>query len=405
MAIGDFIQRLGALQQNPQFIGGLEAMAGRDPTERLRAMQIMRNDEAKMQVEQDALQRSRASDAVLQESGGELNDRVLAKLRMVDPERAIKYSKMLQEQRQQEMMLQMAQSQDPNVLRALGIATDNTAAVTAAGQLRPEVRYNQETMGYDTITPEGRIIQGGMTSGGGGGYAPQPPRQAPVNDSLPVLPELMDGSAPNAAPNASNPFLQASPRTQQDMIKDAAKNGMTYTQLGELVPIVGGDVDIKRQSGLKSMEDAVKQVDELISHKGFSSSVGSKIGEPAYAFGFNDKPFEGSEAAGFNKRLEQVQGGAFLQAFEMLKGGGAITEMEGEKATKAKMRMDAATSEDEFKAASKDFQDSVKAGYEKLSGKRFPEEPRLMSADALRTMTPQQLQEHRAKLLQMKGGQ
>ncbi len=40
----------------------------------------------------------------------------------------------------------------------------------------------------------------------------------------------------------------------------------------------------------------------------------------------------------FNAMLDQVQGGAFLQAFESLKGGGQITQIEGEKATQAIVR-------------------------------------------------------------------
>ena len=50
----------------------------------------------------------------------------------------------------------------------------------------------------------------------------------------------------------------------------------------------------------------------------------------------------------FLNRREQLQGQAFLQAFEALKGGGAISEVEGEKATIAIARLQRATTEKDF---------------------------------------------------------
>jgi len=69
----------------------------------------------------------------------------------------------------------------------------------------------------------------------------------------------------------------------------------------------------------------------------------------------------GTEQADFVNRLEQLQGEAFLQAFESLKGGGAITEIEGQKATQAINRMNRGTTEKEFDAAAKDFLSVVDA--------------------------------------------
>lgn len=65
-------------------------------------------------------------------------------------------------------------------------------------------------------------------------------------------------------------------------------------------------------------------------------------------------------------RLEQLQGGAFLQAFTTLKGGGAITEIEGQKAEKAIARMQRSQSEDDFRGALKDFRDAIDIGLQKL---------------------------------------
>ena len=49
-----------------------------------------------------------------------------------------------------------------------------------------------------------------------------------------------------------------------------------------------------------------------------------------------------------------------LDAYETLKGGGQITEVEGKKATVARNRMDKAQSEDEYKAAAREYQSILK---------------------------------------------
>ena len=70
----------------------------------------------------------------------------------------------------------------------------------------------------------------------------------------------------------------------------------------------------------------------------------------------------GTDARDFSIRLEQIRGKQFLEAFQALKGSGAITETEGKKATEAIARMDTSSSEPEFKRAVRDFQEVVRAG-------------------------------------------
>lgn len=77
----------------------------------------------------------------------------------------------------------------------------------------------------------------------------------------------------------------------------------------------------------------------------------------------------GTAAADFTARLNEVQGGAFMQAFETLKGGGQITEREGEKATQAITRMSTSQSEREFITAAREFQDIIRAGLARAEGR------------------------------------
>lgn len=66
-------------------------------------------------------------------------------------------------------------------------------------------------------------------------------------------------------------------------------------------------------------------------------------------------------------RYNQLRGTAFLQAYNMLRGGGQITEVEGAKAEAAITRMDRMLDEEDFKSALDDFVEAVKVGIQKLS--------------------------------------
>ena len=63
----------------------------------------------------------------------------------------------------------------------------------------------------------------------------------------------------------------------------------------------------------------------------------------------------------FRARQEQLKGGAFVTAFESLRGAGAISEQEGSKAGASYLRAINANTPDEFYAALKDFSDTVGA--------------------------------------------
>ncbi len=77
----------------------------------------------------------------------------------------------------------------------------------------------------------------------------------------------------------------------------------------------------------------------------------------------------GTDAASFNIALDQLKGKQFLEAFESLKGGGQITQIEGEKATQAMSRMNKANTEDEFIKASREFQGIIKSGIDRAKNR------------------------------------
>ena len=120
-------------------------------------------------------------------------------------------------------------------------------------------------------------------------------------------------------------------------------------------------------------------------HPGFETVVGFTM-FPGARF------IEGTDAAGFDAYFKQMEGQAFLQAFETLKGGGQITEIEGTKATAALSRMKRSTNEVEFVKAAREFSDILRRGLEKsdaraarLLGGGAPPAP---AAAAGQTLTP-----------------
>lgn len=102
-------------------------------------------------------------------------------------------------------------------------------------------------------------------------------------------------------------------------------------------------------------------VDEILSHPGLSDVVG--VPNPLTAW------TPGTKAAGFKAKMEQLGGKNFLEAFESLKGGGQITEIEGKKATAAIAALNTAQSEEEFKRELTKLKDVIDAGAARAMGK------------------------------------
>jgi hypothetical protein len=121
--------------------------------------------------------------------------------------------------------------------------------------------------------------------------------------------------------------------------------------------------------------------------EGFTDYVG--LGFPGERF------LEGSDAASYERRQLQIEGKTFLEAFESLRGGGAITEVEGAKGQQAISRMNKAQSEVEYVKAARELQAVVRKGVERARTKAgvapggggtagSASNPRLLSDDELR---------------------
>jgi len=94
--------------------------------------------------------------------------------------------------------------------------------------------------------------------------------------------------------------------------------------------IPGGPVETeRRESAEQSRAQAqgmLDTIDGLLNDPAFDQSVGWRAWQ---------QRIPGTDQMRVGTRFDQIEGQAFLQAFESLKGGGQITEIEGQKATQA----------------------------------------------------------------------
>lgn len=116
-----------------------------------------------------------------------------------------------------------------------------------------------------------------------------------------------------------------------------------------VVAIPGSEAEQKQlersmdiSEALQTAQSGVGLINEMLKHPGLEYAVGGSSVLPIVP---------GTPAADFDAKARQLEGKAFLQAFETLKGGGQITQIEGEKATAAIARLQRSQSEPEYKAS------------------------------------------------------
>lgn len=140
-----------------------------------------------------------------------------------------------------------------------------------------------------------------------------------------------------------------------------------------LVAIPGGpqaaeitEQGVLDQEGILSMDATLDVIDQALNHPGLDSSVGTVQGR---------LPPVTNAQADFNAILAQIQGGVFLRAFETLKGGGQITEIESQKAEAAMARLTRVQSEEGFRKSLKELQDIVAGARARAVGRSSNDTP------------------------------
>ena len=199
-----------------------------------------------------------------------------------------------------------------------------------------------------------------------------PPQQTPLS----INPSI-GGGAPAVAPATQAP---AAPTTfaeaeAQRQARVAAQAGATTTatktaenqakaadalpKLEENIRTVNSALDQMIGKTTVDAEGRVVEDPNAPLHPGFAAAVGFSPSK-----WISKEPIQGTDRADFEQLYKQVQGGAFLDAYNTLRGGGSITEKEGEKATAAKNAMSLATSEKAFIKAANEYRGALTRGLE-----------------------------------------
>jgi len=170
-----------------------------------------------------------------------------------------------------------------------------------------------------------------------------------------ILPPGVTPIRPNVQVDTGTGTAMVSPITGQPTTvipKDVAGK-----QAQEEIGTATGKVAAGLPDAIAKAQEASQLIDSLKVHPGREYSTGMSSVLPA---------IPGSASADFQAKLDQLKGTVFLQAYSQLKGGGAITEIEGQKAEQAIARLNTAQSEGEFLKSLDELKEVINAGIQRM---------------------------------------
>jgi len=285
-----------------------------------------------------------------------------------------------------------------NLGDSIGLYDANTGDIVAQYPKGAGPKYITDALGNP-------VLLGG---GGGGnfnmGNAPTAPTQGSIDDQLNNLgsmnpPTVPTQSSPLTPPTQGNVPAPATQGPNQRTLMgprrlangDIEYNGKIFASPAAAKSVFETDQNIAQKVGettalnqIEAQSNLGKVIDDTDFALQTVRSLKNSPGLPAIV----GQPFSiskiqkgglgllgaapGTNAADATALWKQIQGQAFLDAFERLRGGGAITQIEGEKATAAKARLDRAQSIEAITSALNDlegiFLNAQQRAYQKATG-------------------------------------
>lgn len=196
--------------------------------------------------------------------------------------------------------------------------------------------------------------------------------------TAPTRAPVRAGPPPGFAPPADDPTMEVHPRTVEAAnapapapnapIQPRPVQTTTVRRPGSYpIDVQGreaaeqrGQIQGRAQANypqiVSSATTSLRLLDEAISHPGRETATGlsSRLDPRNY--------IPGTNAVDFDARARQLEGRVFLDAFEQLRGGGAITEAEGNKATAAHARLMRSQSDEAYLAALRELRGIIAKG-------------------------------------------
>lgn len=241
------------------------------------------------------------------------------------------------------------------------------------GEIYDDKGQKQKIM-YDERDPSRYNPIGGSSAAHGGGEYGLNPIYGTVGgktavlqlgkDGKPIMPTLPEGFEIARDPlkvdgPTGTAILDPQTRQQVGFIPKDVQGAAAAHQRGESQ----GTAQAALPSALSNAERSLTLVDEAIKHPGRSTATGA-------SGTFDPRNYvPGTDAKDFQVRAEQLKGRTFLEAFQSLKGGGAITEREGQAAAAAVARLNTAQSDSEYLNALNELKGIIAKGVEVLRQK------------------------------------
>jgi hypothetical protein len=175
------------------------------------------------------------------------------------------------------------------------------------------------------------------------------------------LPEGVKISKEPIRMDAGDRFILLDPITRQQV--GVVPKNLAEAERQKEVGTAQGKAEASASSNVEKAKMALDTIEKVRTHPG--KDGWGALGASAGPWSPIRDGIPGQPSRGFVALVDQVKGQTFLDAFESLKGGGAVTEVEGAKATQARARLDRAQSPEDFFAALKDLEDVIKIGMDR----------------------------------------
>lgn len=220
------------------------------------------------------------------------------------------------------------------------------------------------------------------------GMAAQGKQGTSFTDTLKAFGSMADTQRKRDAAAQRQQMLQqvmgggALPTTGMMTPQDIDARLATLTQIlatnPEMAPYVNAEMQrlmplreetLGKQREISQKENMLMQIDNLLGDAALDQALGIEgiFRKPLADLGLDP------DTKRVRTKVEQLQGGVFLQAFESLKGGGQITELEGKKAEQAMARLNTVQDPVAFREAVNELRIITENGIRRLKGETVPE--------------------------------